>query len=438
MKKFILFSLLALFATSCDDSSSDDQQSDPTQNEDSKKDEQSSNTTNRLSAVQKITHKFSETDNIESVRVTNESGDKAFVVGSKSKTVYRVQPGSDDITSEIIYQAENMTKDEELTNSAAINETDYALTHTLLLHDSSNEIVSCGGELILHDGKENKDYTVKTGPMPDAVAVSPDKKYAITADEHDDMVAAWGKCPIASEKPGVSIIDLSSGLASAKLVKQIQFTKNILGPREPEYVAIASDNDTAAVTLQDSHEVAIFSIQAVLNESGDVLEESAAKIVQLPANPAGQNPWPDGIVSFTVNNKIYFAIAGEWNDTIIIIDSAGNVVSNTYITESDVPTNFPCVEDTDSPRYSPDSITAFIHNEKQYIASSLKFAGAVIVYDVTDPSKPELQFIEKVGETDTQGCSKDGSSVSPEGISAGSGYIWTANEGENSATVIKL
>ena len=190
--------------------------------------------------------------------------------------------------------------------------------------------------------------------------------------------------------------------------------------------------------MQDSHEVAIFSIKAILNETGDTLEESVTKIVQLPPNPANQNPWPDGIVSFTLDNKIYFAIAGEWNDTIIIIDDSGNVISNTYITEKDVPTNFPCVEDTDSPRYSPDSITAYIHNNKQYIASTLKFAGAVIVYDVSDPAKPVMQFVEKVGEEDIQECTKKGSTVSPEGISAGSGYIWTANEKENSVTVIKL
>ncbi|MBQ9395133.1 MAG: hypothetical protein IJU23_06395 [Proteobacteria bacterium] len=419
MKKIIVFSLLALMTMACS--------------------EQQSDTCKQDTSWQKVTYKFSKDDNIESVRVTNAVGDTAIVVASKAKTVYRVNPGSTCNATETIYQAEGMTKDEEFTNSAAINETDYALTHTLLLHDpTSDKITSCGGELILHDGKANKDYVVKTGPMPDSVAISPDKKYAITADEHDDETDAWGKCPIASEKPGISIIDLSNGLASAKVVKQIQFTRNIIGPREPEYVAIASDNDTVAVTLQDSHEVAIFSIKAILNETGDTLEESVTKIVQLPPNPANQNPWPDGIVSFTLDNKIYFAIAGEWNDTIIIIDDSGNVISNTYITEKDVPTNFPCVEDTDSPRYSPDSITAYIHNNKQYIASTLKFAGAVIVYDVSDPAKPVMQFVEKVGEEDIQECTKKGSTVSPEGISAGSGYIWTANEKENSVTVIKL
>ena len=105
--------------------------------------------------------------------------------------------------------------------------------------------------------------------MPDAVAITPNKKYALTADEHDSK-ESWGKCPIGSIKPSVSIIQLTDETGALmvvpRVVKKIEFGMGYLGPREPEYIAVASDSDTVAVTLQDSHEVAIFKISEVLGK----------------------------------------------------------------------------------------------------------------------------------------------------------------------------
>ncbi len=392
-----------------------------------------SDTSNSTAA--KVTVTFSKTDNIESVR-TLSGGDKAIVVASKSRTVYEAKLNGDKLETQRIFDEPTGDADEEFTNSAAINATDFAITHTKLTR-SGSEITDCGGELILYDGVNKKTHRVEVGPMPDSVAVSPNQKYAITADERDSATEAWGKCPVVTEMPGISIVDLSQGYENAKVVKQIQFSKSVLGPREPEYIAIASDNDTVAVTLQDSHEVAVFSLSQILAKEGEVLNESETTIVQLPANPSGQNPWPDGITAFNAGGQIYFAIAGEWNDTIIVVDKTGKAVSNTSVTEQQVPTSFPCVDDNESPRYSPDSITSFEKNGKVYVAATLRFAGAVIVYDMTNPASPVFSHIESVGETDVSGCSKDGSTVYPEGISAGSGLIWTANEGENSVTVLR-
>ena len=139
---------------------------------------------------------------------------------------------------------------------------------------NGDKYTSCAGELLIvendktSDGGSSKLTSIEVGKMPDCVAISPNKKYAITADEQDSE-AAWGKCPVNDGKPGISILQIAddSGnlLAEPKVIKQIHFTVNEkCQPREPEYIAIASDNDTVAVTLQDSHEVAIFKLSDVL------------------------------------------------------------------------------------------------------------------------------------------------------------------------------
>lgn len=431
MKKKLAFCALALVLVACDDASTT---SDPSNDQCV-----ASTTSNSLQIVHKMTQRMSSTDNIESIRAWESH--RAFAVASKSRTVYSVDYDGNQISTDRLFDIPEGDEDEELTNSAPIGTTDLALTHTLLTR-THNAITACGGELILYDGATKTQHAVTVGPMPDSVAVSPDKKYAITADERDSEADAWGKCPVADAIPSVSVVDLSQGYASAALVKQIQFSKNSVGqPREPEYVAIASDSDSVAVTLQDSHEVALFKLSEIMQESAAILDENNAKvkIVALPTNAAGKSPWPDGITAFNANGKIHYAMAGEWNDTLIIIDENGNLEANIEITEQQVPTSFPCSDNVEdgNPRYSPDSITTFTQGERVYIAATLRFAGAVIIYDVTIPTCPQFALITAVGESDNTGCTKDGSLVYPEGISAKDGQIWVANEGESSITVIE-
>ena len=277
--------------------------------------------------------------------------------------------------------------------------------------------------------------------MPDAVAVSPDKKWAVTCDEHDSE-AAWGKCTIEDIKPSVTLVDLSKGVADMSAAVKITFSETTLGPREPEYAVVASDNDTVMVTLQDSDEVAIFKISAVLAKAqangGTELDEADVKIVSLPVNDAEAQPWPDGILSIDIDGKSYFVIAGEWNDTIITLDAEGNVISNMQIKESEVPSNYPCVHNGSDPLYSPDSLTSFKKNGKTFVAATLRHAGAVIVYDYSKPATPVFSAIAKVGEEDSTSCSEGGSKVRPEGISADGDLIWVANEKESSVSVIKI
>ena len=413
MKKYgILFCTAILMTMGCDDSSNNDD-----------------------NTFIKATQTFQ--GNIESVRaIDNTNIPTALVVASKAKKACIVEFNGKSFDEKDCLTIEETNDDREFTNSAVLNASQFAVTHTLLSKDSSGKTTSCDGEVIFYDTNTKQKTQVAVGSMPDAIAISPNKKYAITADEHDSNAEAWGKCTIEDIKPSVSIIDLSEGIEKAHVVKTIQFSKNSLGPREPEYVAIASDNDTVAVTLQDSHEVAIFSLKDVLATNEDILDESHTSISKLPPNDAGANPWPDGITAFDANGKHCFAIAGEWNDTLILIDNSGKTLANIRITEREVPTNFPCIDDNESPRYSPDSVTSFTQNDRVYVAATLRFAGAVIVYDVTDPNNPAFYRIDAVGENDVTGCSEEGSKVYPEGISSTQGAVWTADEGDDSITYL--
>lgn len=440
MKNVIIFIAMSLFIIACNDSANDNDN----QIQENKQAVIEQQCPSMPAVVPmhagKITQKFADTDNIESVRVLPGTNGASIAVASKAKVVYRTTLNGNKLNTSRILALTGVGDDDELTNSAAINSTDFVVTHTMIRRSGSSAtapIVDCVGEIIIYDGVNCKTHRIAVGPMPDSVAVSSDRRYIITADELDS-VDSWGKCPVnASDTQGISIIDISNGYENARVVKQIKFTKNLIGPREPEYIAIASDNDSVLVTLQDSHEVAAFSLSQILAMTDDKLDESVTTIKQLPANPAGDNPWPDGVTSFNANGNIYFAIAGEWNDSIIIVDKTGETVANISITEKEVPTNYPCIDDNESPRYSPDSITSFTKDDKVYVAATLRFAGAVIIYDVTNPEAPVFERIESVGEEDGSGCSKDGSVVYPEGIQAGEGYIWTANEGESSVSVLK-
>lgn len=397
--------------------------------------------------------------NIESVRpVEGRDLPSAVAVSSKSKTLHYLENNGTKLENYYLdYTGNADAADDEYTNSAVFDADHTLITHTILVRDGSDKLSDCRGELLIvnhnktNNGGDSSATKIEVGSMPDSVAITPDKKYAITADEHDSE-EAWGKCTIGTIDPTISIIQLTDDsnqlLAEPQLVKRIKFSRGKLGPREPEYIAVASDSDTVAVTLQDSHEVAVFSLKSVLAQTDDILPETAVTITELAKSDAGTNAWPDGIIAFDVNNAHYFAIAGESNDTITIVNAEGAAVSNPRITEREVPTSYPCLEADWFPnvKYSPDSITSFEIAGRVYVAATLRYAGAVIVYDVTNPAAPAFEFVMHAGQNDIVGngvCSEEDTSiVYPEGISSGkfgdAVYLWVANEGDNSVSSIKI
>ena len=332
----------------------------------------------------------------------------------------------------------------ELTSLAVSPDGTYAIaTRTLITTDSSGAQTDCSGELVFIDLSEDKIgdvlHRLPVGPMPDAVAISNDGKYAVSADERDGL-DAWGKCRVTGKLPSISVVDLSQGPASASVRSRIVMEEDIqvTGPREPEYVAISRDNNRVLVTLQDSHEVAVFDISQL--PQGDVSSDSdAVSIVKLPPNDLGAYPWPDGILRFDdAAGAEFFAIAGEWNDRLIVVDRNGRAVANKEISASEVPSSFPRLIESGSPLFSPDSLAGFSYGGRPYIAVTLRYAGAVAFYDMSDASAPVWRTAVKVGKNEQGGQDESGSTIRPEGICAAQdgSYVLTANEKESSASLI--
>lgn len=433
--------------------------------------------------------------NIEAVKTFDWKSPAAAVVGSKERKIHYMAYEDQTHTLEEFYHTavdpfqtdSKQTSESEFTNLAIVKSqyTDEKqsilgfVTKTELVYDASEKLIGCDGGLIALDYRASREADAKitasgvnVGSMPDAVAFSGDKRYLLTADEHDSA-DTWGKCTVASYLPSVTIIDLMDEpdddtafdfertiTNPVKQVKQVFFTKKGVSgaPREPEYIAFSSDHRTVAVTLQDSHEVALFNVADVMKIEGEKINAEdhgdIIRIVALEKNDAGYDVWPDGIVGFQAKNKDYFAMAGEGNDTIEIIDQQGNHVSRIAITESDVPPTYPCLKADDfaTVKYSPDSITSFALNARVYVAATLRYAGAVIVYDVTNPTQPKFEFIARAGENDivNDGVCKDYSSMThvyPEGIASQvirdafdneTAYIWIANEGNDTVTMMRV
>jgi len=257
-----------------------------------------------------------------------------------------------------------------------------------------------------------------------------------SADERDGP-DAWGKCEVDGEVPSISVLDVSSGPAAASVMFQVTMKDGTTGPREPEGIAFGADHDLVVATLQDSHEVVLFRVSQLVGQQAPTSDD--VKIVELPANALGQAPWPDGVARFEdAAGKEHFAIAGEWNDTLLVVDGEGNVVANHDISAHDLPASLPRIIDADTPLFSPDSVAAFAYGDHRYVALTLRHAGAVAVYEMDDAAAPAYRTAIQVGANEQGGQDEDGSTIRPEGIGAAAdgSFIVVANEAESSVSLV--
>ncbi len=384
-------------------------------------------------------------DNAEVIRALPNSS-KMLLLASKARKVTLLDSQGDVFTTvaEKVFFPED-SSESEMTSIAVAPDGAYAVaTRTIIEKDASGRQTDCAGELVFFDLAEGASFgnilrQIEVGPMPDAVAISGDGRFAVSADERDGP-DAWGKCEVKGEQPSISVIEIGEGPSSARLRSQIAMIEDVAvtGPREPEYVAISRDSDRVLVTLQDSHEIALFDISKL--PEGQLTSDSAAvKIVKLPPNALCASPWPDGILGFEdARGEEFFAIAGEWNDQLIVVDRDGNTIANKEISSRELPESLPRVIDSGSPYFSPDSLVHFTHGGVPYLALTLRHAGAVLFYDVSSAANPTCPTTARVGQSEQGGSDASGSTIRPEGISAAADgrFIATANEGESSVSLI--
>lgn len=381
-------------------------------------------------------------DNAEAIKVV--PGQKrAVLLSSKARKLTLLEVDGDKL--EVAREKslfESDPTESELTNlEVSASGTWAVLTRTIIETDGAGAQTACGGELVFVDVTNSDAFgtilkQLEVGPMPDSVDISDDDTLVASANERDGP-DAWGKCEVPGAEASVSIVKLEDGPASAVELHRVKMIDSTTGPREPEAVVFSKDGDLIAVTLQDSHEVALLSVSALAQKANPTSDD--VKIVALPPNALGAKPWPDGIARFgDAQGTEHFAIAGEWNDALIVIDREGKIVANAEVSASDIPESFPRVVDSESPLFSPDTIAPFVYGERSYLAVSLRHSGAVAIYDVSDAAHPTYRTAVAVGEKETGKSDEDGSTIRPEGICATTdgSFILTANEQESSVSLV--
>ncbi len=390
-----------------------------------------------------FTLRMGTTDNIEAVKVF--PGEAAgLVLGSKSRKISRLRVLADrlEISRERSYFADDPSES-ELTNLAiGPDGTWAAITRTLISTDGSGAQTACGGELLLVSTQDDSAFgdqlaRLEVGAMPDAVAISDDGRWIAVANERDGP-DAWGKCEVPGVVPSISIIAVPDGPASAVERHRVVMIDGGTGPREPEGCAFGRDNDTVLCTLQDSHEVIVLRISALEGKAAPTSADGI--VVRLPDDSLGAGPWPDGIVRFVdLYGREAFAIAGEWNDSLIVVGLDGAVLGMVELTASDLPTDLPRANREGYPPFSPDTPASFVYGGKVFIGVSLRHSGAVAFYDVSDATRPRYAGAARVGDHGLASVSNKGSTIAPEGLCAAADgtFLLSANEGENAVTLIR-
>lgn len=391
------------------------------------------------------TLEFADDDNSEVVKMLPD-GTRAVLVASKTRKVTLLGVSASGLTE---LRSANLFPDDvsesELTHIDFDSRARFAVvTRTQPITDGDGMLTDCRGSLVFVDVADSDAFgtvlaELEVGPMPDAVDISPDDRWVVSADEQD----AYSKCDIDGVSPSVTLVELpGADPAAARVRARIDLsTGDAEVVREPEQIIFARDNDTVAATLQDSHEVLIFSRTALLDGAGDAVVEvdgNALNIVRLPDRADGAEPWPDGLAAFTdATGTERFVVTGEFNDTLHTLALDGALLGSVTISEDMVPGDFPRVTDPESNApFRPDSVAAFTYEGVPYGAVSLKHSGAVGVWDLSDPTDIYPVSMVKVGAREGASSAEE-STLGCEGISAhDSGLIVTANEDESSASLV--
>ena len=282
------------------------------------------------------------------------------------------------------------------------------------------------GELyLINTSSLQKSGPYELGYNPDAVDIAVDNKYVVVVNEFDYEDGVDGGCDNLGF-PGVSIYDISSGIDKAVLVKdmKISHTGSNGNLAEPEGVKIAPNGTTVYMTLQESNELGWFSI----NNPPDVLVDKVTF-----TNPEHE---PDGI--WVNSDGTLICTAGEYDGTIGVhqLNSSGKPSTQSYIRMAeDLPSNW----DWDDKRkgIEPEEVVIVEAGGKVFVLTTLQDAGAVVVYDITDPNNPKYDSGSITEMNDYTSGSGGTSEGEPEGLAYKDGYVLVSNTEDPSVALLK-
>ncbi|WP_193365068.1 choice-of-anchor I family protein, partial [Neosynechococcus sphagnicola] len=182
--------------------------------------------------------------------------------------------------------------------------------------------------------------SVTVGALPDMLTFTPDGTKILVANEGEPN--SYGQADSVDPEGSVSIIDISSGVASAT-VTTAAFTDfnddlatltaegvRIFGPGatvaqdlEPEYISVSSDGQTAYVTLQENNALGILDLTTGeftdivalgykdYSQPGNGLDASDKDGIDISPQPVLGMYQPDAIASYEVDGQTYLVTANE-------------------------------------------------------------------------------------------------------------------------------
>lgn len=234
----------------------------------------------------------------------------------------------------------------------------------------------------------------------DSIAISPNGKWALIADEAEG----------SSSTPGaIILVDISKlGTTDRLPVYKVPGLATALGRPagrvEPEFVCIDSRSRFAAIACQDDNAVVIVP----LGSNPRVLS-----VIKLP-----NGALPDGVNLINYGNSMLLSIAEEGTDSVSIYKVNPNQLSQApqLITRINVR-----ALSGNGGRCDPEGVYMFRQGGKLYLAVAIERADRTLIMDITNPAKPRKIAAVPVGSR-------------PEGIivqkQGGKTYVLTGDEGK--------
>ncbi len=255
---------------------------------------------------------------------------RLFVVNAGAATVDVLD--IQDPSSPVLLQTIDATAEGASANSVAVH-------GGLVAVAIEAEVKQDPGKVVFYNaGDLGKVGSVTVGALPDMVTFTRDGQKVLVANEGEPS-DDYSNDPVGS----VSIVDLSAGVAGATVTTAGFESFNadeaslkasgvrIFGPGasvaqdlEPEYIAVAPDNKTAWITLQENNAVAELDIEAgaildikplgfkdhsiIGNELDASNEDGGIRIQNWPVLGMYM---PDSIASYEYNGKTYYITANE-------------------------------------------------------------------------------------------------------------------------------
>ena len=289
--------------------------------------------------------------------------------------------------------------------------------------NTSTDFVNVSGHLAVVDiNSQSVVSTIDLGGQPDSVAVSPDGKYlavVIENERDEDLATPTAEDPDEEGLPpqlpagGLVVVDMNSGNPSRWTTTSVNLTGLAdLFPEdpEPEYVDINEDN-IAVVTLQENNHIILVDLEdaEVTNDfsAGTVdlvnidTEEEDPAIIDLTSSQNDVAREPDGVAWI---NDEYFATADEGDlfggsRGFTIFDTDGAVIWTSGNTLDHLAVQLGHYPDDRSGNKGnePENVEVGTFNGEKILFVNSERSSLVFVYNVDDPTTPELKQVLPTG-----------------------------------------